>query len=72
MLEFVSVHPVLAVVLASALTTLTTDLQSYIAFRKDHPGASYDFVVVALRLVVGGLGPLVLLLGSATASLVSK
>lgn len=65
MQEFVAAHPVLAMVLAGFSATLINDLDQFIAFRKEHPGASYDFVIAVARLLKGALGPIALMLAAA-------
>lgn len=64
-INFFIAHPVLLAMTYSVLTVLSADLRAYAAFRKEHPGASYDFVVVGLRLFDGLIGPVILTLGAA-------
>ncbi len=57
-------HPILLGMTASVLSILSLDIDNYITFRTQHPGASYDFVVVFLRLFKGLIAPLILALGA--------
>lgn len=58
-------HPVLMAMLASVLSILSLDIDAYIEFRRKHdPGASYDFVIVFLRLFKGLIVPVLATLGA--------
>jgi hypothetical protein len=52
-------HPITRGVLVGVLTALALDLDMFLAFRKEHPGSSYDWLVVGVRClkaaIVSGL-----------------
>lgn len=48
-------HPIAKAVGIGVLTALALDLDAFLAFRKEHPGSSYDWIVVGVRLLKGAI-----------------
>lgn len=50
MLDTLWTSPAVKAALIGALAALALDLDAFVTFRKEHPGASYDWLVVGVKV----------------------